>query len=452
MKKHKFLSAIFLIPFLWLGCTPHPQEFEPNAGKANFNSVVAIGGSYMAGYQDGALYSQGQENSIPALIAEQLKYVGCPTFSQMLIPENQSVGLNSKTWESNFVNASKLGYKTDCKGITSLSPIKNKISDILAHSLLNAGNKNQNNNLSLPFVSLNDYNNPAIGLAFGVNNQNPFYNRIASNPGVSTIIDDIKSKSPTFIISWLGMDDIYNYASVGGDNKTIPTPNEFEQNLDNILGYYARQGVKGVMATIPDFRNFPYYTLIKWNNAVLTQNQADSLNDFYSMSSIFDHIRFTPGNNGFVVADSDEPSGFRKMKEGEYITLSVPTDSMKCFKYGLVINFMGNRYSLIEKEVKIIEEAINSYNQIIIKKANEYDFALADINLFFNKVNKGIKWNGADFNLEFVSGGFLSLDGYHPNQKGYGILANEFIKAINIKYNAKIPETNCTNCNGVLFN
>jgi lysophospholipase L1-like esterase len=63
----------------------------------------------------------------------------------------------------------------------------------------------------------------------------------------------------------------------------------------------------------------------------------------------------------------------------------------------------------------------------------------------------GIKWDGVDMNAVFVSGGFFSLDGYHPNQKGYALIANEFIKAINNKYNAVIPTINCIECNGVLF-
>jgi lysophospholipase L1-like esterase len=113
---------------------------------------------------------------------------------------------------------------------------------------------------------------------------------------------------------------------------------------------------------------------------------------------------------------------------------------------------INNRYSLIDAEVKTLDEAIEAYNQIIVKKANEYGFALADMYQYFKKVKSGIKWNGVDYNLTFVSGGFLSLDGYHPNQKGYGLIANEFIKVINDKYKANVPQTNCKTCDGVLFN
>ncbi len=450
-------SNLYYIVYIWglcllLGCKPESKGFEPDAGSANFSHVIAIGGSFMAGYQDGALSQKGQQNSIPALISEQMKLAEGGNFHQVLLQEGQGAGLNLKPWESYFVGPSKLGYKKDCKGVTSLSPVKSNLTDVVALTYLNSGDKSKNNNWAVPFASLQDYSNVELGLPFGQQNKNPFYNRIASNPGTSTILSDIQDQNPSFIISWLGMDDIYNYASKGGAHISIPSPESFEQNLNLILAPYFQKGIKGVMATIPDFRNFPFYTLVAWNNANLTQSQADSLNDVYSTNSSFDHIRFTSGKNGFVVADPNEPSGYRKMKDGEYITLSVPLDSMKCYKYGLLVKVIDNRYSLIESEVQILDQAIKNYNQIIIQKAAQYGFAVANMEPYFNKVKNGIKWDGVDFNMDFVTGGFLSLDAYHPNQKGYGLIANEFIKAINQKYGAHIPQTNCSQCDGVLFN
>lgn len=442
------LSALLLFS----ACTPEPKGFEPESGNADFTKVIALGGSYMAGYQDGGLFLKAQENSLAALIANQLEFAGGSKFYQVLLPEGPGIGLNTKPWEGIYVTPSRLGLKTDCKGITSTSPVKTSVSEIAAQAILNHKSSTLNHNFAVPFVSVTDYNNPALGINSAVYFNNPFYNRIASKPGSSTILSDASEIKPTFIISWLGMDDIYNYASKGGTNHVIPSTEVFEQNIDLILGSFARNGVKGVMATIPDFRNFPFFTLIPWDNADLSQIQADSLNMTYQSNSLFSHISFEKGRNGFVVEDPAEPSGFRQLKDGEYITLSVPTDSLKCYKYGLLVKVINNRYSLIESEIKIIDNAIANYNSIIIKKAAEYGFAVADMHQFFKKIKSGVKWNGADFNMEFVSGGFLSLDGYHPNQKGYGLIANEFIKAINNTYKANIPFTTCNSCNGVLFN
>jgi hypothetical protein len=46
---------------------------------------------------------------------------------------------------------------------------------------------------------------------------------------------------------------------------------------------------------------------------------------------------------------------------------------------------------------------------------------------------------GQEFTAEFITGGFFSYDGVHPSSRGYAIVANEFLKVINQKWNANIP-------------
>jgi hypothetical protein len=52
---------------------------------------------------------------------------------------------------------------------------------------------------------------------------------------------------------------------------------------------------------------------------------------------------------------------------------------------------------------------------------------------------------------KFVSGGAYSLDGIHLNARGNAVLANQFIKAINSKYKARIPAVNATATSAILF-
>lgn len=433
-------------------CTPELEVPEPSAGEANFSKTIAIGGNYIAGYQNGALFKKGQTLSLPALLAEQFRLVGGNVFSQALMPDDNGIGTNSKIWESYFITPSKLGYKTDCKGVTSLSPVKQYISVADASPYLVGVAGNSVHNLAVPYATMQDYFNPSFGDPFStMGNKNPFYNRIASNPGVSTLAGDIAERNPTFVIAWMGMEDIYNYAASGGTSAPLPSASSFSNSLETILNPLTSGGAKGVIATIPDFRSFPYYTLVKWDNADITQIQADSLNYLYDTLSGLSHIHFVHGRNGFVIDDVTAPGGIRQLKNGEYITLSVPLDSMKCYKYGLLVNTINDRYVLDSTEVYAIDQAISSYNAVIREKAAQHNLALVDMFSFIKTVESGIKWDGADFNMTFVSGGFLSLDGYHPNQKGYALIANEFIKAINSKYKAVIPTINCVECDGILF-
>jgi lysophospholipase L1-like esterase len=138
------------------------------------------------------------------------------------------------------------------------------------------------------------------------------------------------------------------------------------------------------------------------------------------------------------------------MGNGEHILLNVPLDSIKCDFMG-AFNSIPDAYILDSIEMTSIHQAIADYNSIIVQKAIQYNLALLDMNQYFNTVVSGIKWNGADINADFISGGFFSLDGYHPNQIGYSLIANEFIRAINQKYGASIPPVNCRECDGIRF-
>jgi hypothetical protein len=432
-------------------CTPGLELPDVSAGSADFRKTVAIGGDYLAGYQDGALYNKGQHLSIPALLAKQFKMAGGGTFSQALMPDDHGLGLSSKIWEGWYITPSHLGNKTNCQGVTSLSPLKDFIAPSAAVPYLTGLAGNSIQNWAIPYATLADYFNPGFGISSNPGNLNPYYARVASDPGASTLYEDIHQQNASFITAWLGMEDIFNYAARGGTGAAIPSASSFANSLDTILAGLTANGAKGVIANIPDFRNFPYYTLVAWDNAVLVrQSQVDSLNDIYTTSGL-SQLVFQLGRNGFVINDAAAPGGVRQIHAGEYITLSVPIDSMKCYKYGLFFETLNDRYVLDSTEVYKIDDAISSYNAIIAQKANQYNLALVDMHSYMQSVNSGIKWNGVDMNMQFVSGGFLSLDGYHPNQKGYALIANEFIKAINTKYGSTIPEVYCTECDGVKF-
>jgi hypothetical protein len=439
--KSRNLLPVFLFAGIILSCTPEIEVPEPSQGDADLTKTVAVGGNYMAGYQDGALSKSGQELSLPALITRQFRLAGGGLFFQPLMPGNEGLGLHSKPWESPFVSPSWLGHKTDCEGTTSLSPLKNFVSLSAAAPYLQGVAGNSFQNLGVPFARIQSWFDPAFGAA---SNSNPYYNRFASDPGNSTLFFDAKAQNATFVIAWVGMEDIYEYARFGGSGS-IASSAAFSAYLDTLLSGLTANGAKGVLANIPHISSFPFYTLISSRGLDLSQNKADSLN--LLTGGLFN---FQPGPNGFIIADPSSVSGYRQMVNGEYVLLTVPTDSLKCEYLGSFTE-LPDRYSLDLGEVAIIEQAIAEYNVVIAQKAAQYNFALVDMNTYFKTVQSGIKWDGVELNAEFVSGGFFSLDGYHPHQKGYALIANEFIRVINLKYSSTIPTINCTECSGVKF-
>lgn len=428
-------GLLFIIP----ACRPDLKHPPSSSGDADFSKFVALGGNFMAGYQDGSLYADGQKYAIPALLSKQFEWAGGGSFNQPLIPDNSGLGMNPKPWESEYQTLSKLGYKTDCEGISAMKPVKNLFSGSSAGTYVQH-QTGSFQNISVPFAKVSGFIDASMGVSGGAN---PYYARFAGNPGVSTMLSDAKAQQPGFFALWTGMEDIYEYARNGGYNQTILSAAAFDSYLDTICGQI---NTKGAIANIPDLTSFPFYTLIPWNGLDLTKNQADSLNLTYG-----NWFNFTEGKNGFVIADTANINGYRKMTEGEYILLTVPLDSIKCHGMGFITMEIPGRYVLDVHEVNVIKQAIADYNTVIAAKAQQYNLALADMNTYFKSVVEGIKWNGVDFNAVFVSGGFFSLDGYHPNQKGYALIANEFIKTINSTYKATVPAVNCVECSGIKF-
>ena len=63
----------------------------------------------------------------------------------------------------------------------------------------------------------------------------------------------------------------------------------------------------------------------------------------------------------------------------------------------------------------------------------------------------GIQFDGVKYTASFIKGGTFSLDGVHLTGRGYALIANEFIKAINNTYKSTLPQVNVNSYSGVTF-
>ena len=50
----------------------------------------------------------------------------------------------------------------------------------------------------------------------------------------------------------------------------------------------------------------------------------------------------------------------------------------------------------------------------------------------------GVTANGYTLTSTYATGGAFSLDGVHPSPRGYALIANKFIEAINAKYGSNL--------------
>ena len=85
---------------------------------------------------------------------------------------------------------------------------------------------------------------------------------------------------------------------------------------------------------------------------------------------------------------------------------------------------------------------IDIYNADIALEAALHGAALVNIHSLVNRLSsRGYQVNGMTLTTGFF-GGLFSLDGIHPTNTGYGIIANEFIRVMNRSLNTRIPAAN----------
>jgi hypothetical protein len=288
------------------------------------------------------------------------------------------------------------------------------------------------------------------------------------------MIEHAMSINATFFTLWIGNNDVLGYSTSGGEEggESITSQGVFASLYAATVDSLVKNGAKGAIANIPNITSIPYFNTVPANALPLTQEQADQANanpnytgynqalQFYASTNVITAaeaaqrtITFKAGANYLLINDNDltqlqnpqNPTqplpNYRQMVAGELLTLVTPADSIKCAGFG-ILKPMPGQFVLRQSEIDNINDAVDGYNATIKSVALANDLALVDANAKLKELQSGINFNGVNYTTTFVTGGAFSLDGVHPNARGYAIIANTFIDAINTKYNSTIGEVN----------
>lgn len=248
-------------------CEPEIDDIpSPQAGEADFSTYVALGNSLTAGYADGALYLEGQQNSFPSILADQLKEVGGGEFNQPLVPAGNGFGGLGD-------DGNPLGKLVLSLASGSPSPVRTT-GDL---SVLNPVSGSFNN-FGVPGAKVAHLTMPGYGSDQG----SPFFARFASSP-TTTIVADAAARNPTFFTLWIGNNDVLLYATSGGEGDDLIDPSVFSTEIDEIIAGLkaANAEIEGAIANIPDVTKIPYFTTVPYNALVLTSEQATMANASY---------------------------------------------------------------------------------------------------------------------------------------------------------------------------
>lgn len=266
---------IYILPafVLFYACNPEIEVPVPSAGEADFSNYIAVGNSLTAGYGDNGLYADGQMQSYPNLIAQQMNEITPTDFKQPDIPGNGSGYL--------YVTALDLSTSPPAVEFGQFDADPNWLNQL----------DGTFNNLGIPGIRLKDITFKGYGASPQVN---PFFYRMLGGKAADmSYLEMVQASRPTFFTSWIGNNDVLGYASSGGiagiDGAPgtglggLTDPNtEFKPLYDALIAALTSQGGKGVVITIPDVTLAPFFTTIAWNGLVLDETLAGLANQFYA--------------------------------------------------------------------------------------------------------------------------------------------------------------------------
>lgn len=436
MNKNTFKYALFLAigAMLWQSCAKEFTPETPTAGNANFSRYVAVGNSITAGYTGSGMTKTTQDNSLANLLATQFKMAGGGEFKQPTMTENGSGVLQ-------------------VQALTTVPPCNIDSKPTILRSTVDAAwgddisAQGPFNNIAVPGMSVkasdqaNFANNPL--------QPNPYMARMISNDGQSyksLVEETVTAIDPTFFTLWLGNNDILTYAGTGGGflpnyftSQTIPVPcgdvdqsqgilsipsdDQFRTKYSALLDIVTANGAKGVVSTIPDITALPLFTTVK--HTVTSPSDCTTQLPIYITTA----------------------SGVRTATVEDYVLLPTGSaigrpDTLNGFviPHGLnELNPLCNSEVLDKSEAQTVLGKTTLFNTIIKEEAAERNIPVVDMYAFMNSIKNGTTIDGIDVSSKFISGGAFGLDGVHPADRGYAIVANEFIRTINASYGATLP-------------
>jgi lysophospholipase L1-like esterase len=483
----KNFKWLVLVSLTIVACSSNDEDSTPvdvpvTAGSADFSKYVAIGDSFAAGYSDNALFKKGQENSYPSILSQQFEEVGGGEFKIPFMSDN--IGGFS-------IGGSQISLFPTRLVFNGAAPVNVPGVSGTAFGVAIPGIYN---NMGVPgaksfHLTFNGYANanpyfgrfassPTATIIGDALIQEPTFFSLwiggndvlgyATNGGIPT------SQDPT------------------NGNDITPTAT-FDAVYTGIAAQLAAGGRKGVVANLPYVSSLPFFTTVPYNpltaltiglgNQAVGEATIQALNaQLYGPLKLaltavgagdrINLLSLTEGNPLLIkdetltnlsddIKDQLTPiiglptaTAFgqvfgqarqtKKSVDGtfvDYVLLttksaigSTSPASAPLDKYGITYP-LEDKHVLIQAEVAEIKAATDAYNITIQNAAEANDLAFVDTKSVMNQlVNGGISFGNYHMSTSFAVGGAFSLDGVHPCARGYALIANKFMEAINAKY------------------
>ncbi len=356
----------------------------------NFSNTVFLGDSLTAGFQSGSLLDTQQVHGWAPVLAKQanfnilqplIAFPGAPNVMQLV-----SVGPPPTFTYPAGTTTGRDNYATQVTDLAVPGALLNDVAN------------------TIPLVSPTTGQQQLNQLVLG-------YPGLGYGKALSQLAQAIQAQ-PTTIFVWIGNNDALVADETGMPSSMTPVTTFTTQYQALMLQLTTMTPAHLVIGNIPDVTAVPYLT-----PAALVLGEASQQSGL--PTSVLSGIL------GIVPGDLVNPNG---------------TAQASAILLGQQKPPITDAGFLSAAEVVTVQAQVTAFNQVIAQSATAAGATLVDINALFKQVTQsGLTINGYTGTTAFL-GGFFSLDGIHPTNTGYAVVANTFIDTMNSSIKTTIPD------------
>ena len=496
----KNFKWLFLVAATFIACESDDETTtvveEPlTAGSADFSKFVSVGNSLTAGFSDGALFKDGQSGSYTNILAQEFAKVGGGEFKIPFMADNIGGFSISGNQAPSPLGVRKIFNGCGPADVSGLS------GTVLGASIAASGPYNNAGvpgakciHLLIPgYATANPYfgriaTNPTQTVLNYATSQTPTFFTLwignndvlgyALNGGDATL-DQI---TPSAGGPGVGFDASYNAIADGltatgakGVVANIPyvtsipmfttipvkpvNPNSYfaDSNEPNCSVVYPisagdvatintiNTNLMSVLnAIVPD--RFSLLSTTSNNPLIIIDESLDSkapeiiafANNIPALAPLAGYLGATYGKARQTKTGDLIPLTTRTVIGTQNTSLPTPILQQGLGAYGITYP-LQDKHVLVPSEIAELKVATDAFNTTIKATADAKGLAFVDANKLMAQVaTTGVSSNGYTVKSTYVTGGAFSMDGVHPCPRGYAVIANAFMDAINKKYGSNL--------------
>lgn len=468
------------------------------SGSADFSTFVSLGASFTAGFTDGALFIAAQENSFPNTLSNKFAMTNGGAFNQPLMEDNigglllggnvvanprlffngtgpevlpatptTDVGNSLAADGSIFENVGVPGAKSThigLNGYASLNPYFGRFANSPTVSMLEYAIAQNPTFFTLSEIGGND----VLGYATSggesdttSDNYDPITPTTTFDFVFNDMVNQLTAVTPNGVVTNVPyITDLPHFTTVP-HNPLDPTNPDFGPQIPLLNSIFG--ALNPIFEAVDPARAIVFSTT-EASPVVIKDETLDDISAIISaqlnasptfpafiaqfglpaqaaplvanlLGATYGQTRQATPADLLVLPSSSIIGTVNEANVGALMGQGLPQALAGQFSVEGVSLPLEDKWVLLPSEQDEIQTATDAYNATIANVASTKGLALVDLNGILSQASStGIMFDDYNLTTNLATGGLVSLDGIHLTARGYALMANKFLEAIDLTY------------------